>query len=339
MAKMKVSKPIMALVVVLMFGVGMVYGNQIILGISEILGGSTGTDPITGTGEYSRFTGVAVAEDSPTTKIQSEVLCAWYDWNGDGAFSFSEVEQIDTAATTGIFTSGKEYPIGLPIYIQLDDAGEEYQTQIKTVQMAGTKNSDGSAKSLGNLAFRATDDGALSYYGLVGGKSIDDGTDYNATLDGADEQLVVFVELATADAGFDSQTNSAFGADSQHSWLSEKEMAPTFFGMYMTNQDAIDLGLSPSEFDYYHVGATNTFCAIYVSSVGDGSGEFYDSDASNAPTWEVSFGVEITASGALIYAGMFQDVELDDFQKDVWGPTTDATILGTLGADWDWTVV
>lgn len=290
-----------------------------------------------GAQQYSRFTGAAVAEDAPSTKIASEVLCAWYDWNGDGAFSFDEVEQIDTAATTGIFTSGREYPIGKPIYLQLDDAGESYETEVKVIQMSGTRNDDGSAKSLGNVEFRATEDSASSsYYGLVGGVSTDDSTDYNYTLNGANEQYMFFLQLYTSDSGFSSQTYSLFGTSSQYSWLSEKQYAPTFIGGYMTNQDAIDLGLKASEWDYYHVGASNTYVAKFVCNIGDGTGCFYDSDATNAPTFSWGFSVEITAAGTWTYIGLFKDVELDDFNKDVWGPTTDATILGTLGADWDW---
>lgn len=290
-----------------------------------------------GTGEFSRFTGVAVAEDAPTTKITQEVLCAWYDANQNQQFDFEEVEQIDTAATTGVFTSGREYPIGVNIYLMLDDVGEAYQTDIAVVMMEGSRNSDGSAKSLGNVEYRATDD-AITFSGLIGIYGIDDGTDYNATTYGGSATLTINALLATSDAGFSSQTHSKFGSTSQYSWLNEREYAPTFLGMYMTNQDAIDFGFISSEFDYYHVGATNTFMAIYVNNIGDGTGAFYDSDALNAPIWSASVNVNIdTTDGdaAILYVGLFQDVLLTDFVKDSWGPTTDATILGTCGADWD----
>ena len=311
-------------------------------------------------GETSQFVGTLLKADS-TTKITEEPIYIWYDWNGDGVMQRGdfggyttdegllgdgEIEDTSSAATTGIFTSPSEYPIDEVIYLFIDDEGEEYQMTYKKVAMSGSRNSDGSAKTIGEVEVRATDDGSLDYSGLINGKAIDDGTDYNATTDGDVGEFELRIKLATSDAGFSSQTgygvNPTYDTQQEYwtHWGSGVKYAPSFIGFYLTNQDADDMGLKSSQFDFVKIGTTNTFYATYLwhfdeSDTGD---MFYDSDDTVAPTFKATWDVDCDAAGAMIYIGLFQDVLWDDFVDGDWGPTTDGTILGTLGADWDFVI-
>jgi len=306
--------------------------------------------------ELSRFSVTLDKEDAAGTLIASETAAIWCDWNGDGVMQTDvfegynedtglvagEIEPASSAATTALLTSPSPYPFDRDIWIFVDtgkdSGGRDYQIEYAKFVMTGSPNSDGSAKHLGTVYCRATDDGSLDYAGLIGGVAIDDGTDYNYTTNGAEADFELRIKLATADAGFKSQTNPAFytGSGSYYNWVSGKDYAPTFVGMYMTNQDFIDLGMDTSDFDFVYQGASNTYVAMFMDSFDDDERTFYDSDDSVAPTFTISFAVDITAAGQITYIGLYQDVEWNDFVLGIWGDTTDNQILGTLGADWDW---
>lgn len=307
--------------------------------------------------ELSRFSVTLDKEDAAGTLIASETAAIWCDWNGDGVMQTDnfegysidsglvagEIEQASSAATTAILTSPSPYPFDRDIWIFVDtgkdSGGRTYQIEYAKFVMTGSPNSDGSAKHLGTVYCRATDDGSLSYSGLVGGVAIDDATDYNYTTNGNEAEFELRIKLATADAGFKSQTDPAFytGSGSFYNWVNGKDYAPTFVGMYMTNQDFIDLGMDTSAFDFVYQGASNTYVAMFMDSFDSDPTTFYDSDDTVAPTFSLKFAVDMTAVGAITYIGLYQDVEWSDFVLGIWGDTTDNQILGTLGNDWDWT--
>lgn len=300
--------------------------------------------------ELSRFTGVLCKEDNVATKVTEEPVYIWHDWNQDGVMQRSpflgivdgellggEIEQDSSTATYGVFTSPSEYPIGRVIWLFIDDEGEDYQMTYHKFAMTGTAHTDGTAKSIGNVFCRATDD-AATYAGLVRGIAIDDGTDYNYTLNGASGEFEIRVTWATSDAGINSQTSPDFysGSGPWTHWGSGKEYAPDFIGGYCSNQDATDLGLDNGDFDFFYQGASNTYFAKFLDDYDDDPNLFYDSDLDSAPTFKFTFDVDISAVGELTYVGIFQGVEWSDFGRGNWNPTTDANIIGTLGADWDW---
>ncbi|MHA2022118.1 MAG: hypothetical protein ACTSWQ_00475 [Candidatus Thorarchaeota archaeon] len=309
-----------------------------------------------GAEELNRFSIILDKEDAAGTLIASETAAIWCDWNGDGIMQTDifrgynqktglvagEIEPASSAATTALLTSPSPYPFDRDIWIFVDtgkDAGgRTYQIEYAKFQMTGKPNLDGSAKHLGTVYCRATDDGSLDYAGLIGGVAIDDSTDYNYTANGAEADFELRIKLATSDAGWKSQTDPVFysSSGSYYNWVSGKDYAPTFIGMYMTNQDFIDLGMDTSDFDFVYQGASNTYVAKFMDDFDDDSDTFYDSDDSVAPTFTFSFAVDITAAGSITYIGLYQDVEWSDFVLGIWGDTTDNQVLGTLGADWDW---
>lgn len=317
--------------------------------------------------ETSRFSMTMVKEDTSTV-ITSGTDYIWFDWNEDGNIQRGdfdgyydsdddgvpelhggEIEATSPDSTTGIFTSPSQYPMGpnFVIWIFYDDGGETYQIAYDSTIISGSADSS-AVRHMGNMYARPTDDGALSYSGLIRSTAIDDSTDYNYTAGGQTGNFEIRVTWATSGSGVNSQTNPNFfswdrdlyagtstGAYWTH-WGTGKKYAPTFLGFYCTNQDATDLGLDTIDFDFYYQGATNSFFAVYLDQFDGSEDLFYDSSDDAAPTFIYSFDVDINAAGALVYVGFFQDVEYSDFIRGSWGPTTDATILGTLGADWDW---
>jgi hypothetical protein len=298
--------------------------------------------------ELSRFTGTAVKEDAVATALSAPTVYIWCDWNGDGQMQRSafagyssangliggEVEET-AASTLGVFTSPSEYPIGMDIWLFVDDGAETYCHAYHKFQMTGSPHADGTAKSIGNVYVRLCDD-AVTWSGLVRGVSIDDGTDYNYTLSGTTGLFEARATLATSDAGILSDTDPAFydGTGPYVHWGSGKEFAPNFFGFYLTNQDGVDLGLDSGDFDFYYEGVTNTYCAIYLDNSDPAI--FYDSDDDAALVYTFDFDVDISAAGCLLYIGIYQQIEWDDFIRGSWSEGTDANNLGTNGADWDW---
>lgn len=295
-----------------------------------------------------------VAEDNPSDDLEDEDVYIWYDWNGDGVMQRStfegivageliggEIEQTTSGSSDGFFQTRSQYPIGKPINVMVDPGADGgYQITYKTITMYGEADTS-NVITTADIICRATDD-AITFSGLIRSVAIDDAVDYNATLYGATGVMEVRALLATSDAGFSSQTANSptYGGNGVFThWGSGKEYAATFLGGYCTNQDAIDLGIDSGDFDFYYQGASNTYFAKYLDDFDGLANTFYDSDDDSAPTFTFSFDVDISDTGALVYVGMFQNVEWSDFNRGVWGPATDATILGTPGADWDWTVV
>jgi hypothetical protein len=295
-----------------------------------------------------------VAEDNPSDDLESEDVYLWYDWNGDGVMQRStfegivdgaliggEIETTTSGATDGYFQTRVQYPVGKPINVMVDPGADGgYQITYQTITMYGSADTS-NVITTADIVCRATDD-AITFSGLIRGTSIDDGTDYNATLNGKTGVFEIRAALATSDAGFNSQTEgnpTYLGEGKFTHWGSGKDYAATFVGGYGTNQDIIDLGLDSGDFDFYYQGASNTYFAKFVDDFDAQANTFYDSDDDSSPTFTFSCGVDITATGALTYVGLFQNVEWAEFNRGIWGPTTDATILGTCGAGWDWTVV
>ena len=220
-----------------------------------------------------------VAEDNPSDDLESEDVYIWFDWNGDDVMQRStfegivageliggEIEQTTSGASDGFFQTRNQYPIGEPINIFVDPGADDgYQKTYQTLTMYGTPDTS-NVITTSDIICRATDD-AITFSGLVRSVSIDDGTDYNYTLGGATGVMEVRAALATSDAGFSSQTqdNPTYAGNGVYThWGNGKEYAATFLGLYMTNQDATDLGIESGDFDYFYLVSSNTYCAKFL---------------------------------------------------------------------------
>ncbi|MBD3407025.1 MAG: hypothetical protein GF411_12980 [Candidatus Lokiarchaeota archaeon] len=297
-----------------------------------------------------------VSEDDTTDDLESEDVYIWYDWNGDGQMQRSafagfteedgliggEIEHTSTGSSDGYFTSRNPYPVGESIWVFVDPGSDDgYQKSYQKVIMYGSPDSNNQITTA-NVLCRATDD-AITFSGLIRNTAIDDGTDYNYTANGQTGAFEIRATLATSKAGFDSQVadSPTYNPSNEYwvHWGTGKKYAPTFLGGYCTNQDAVDLGIDAGDWDFYYQGATNTYFARYLMDFDDYSEDsdtIYYSAYDAAPTWVYSTSVDISAAGAVVYVGIFQDVEWSDFNRGTWNPTTDANIIGTCGADWDW---
>jgi hypothetical protein len=226
-------------------------------------------------------------------------------------------------------TTGFEYPIGEFFYVQFHKSG--YQSGIVKKAMYGTRNSDGSAKSLGNVAVRATDTSAADRVDSTGAGLLVTATgDYNYTTHGTAPRLTLQHTAATTDAGFSSQTHPDFdsGATWTH-WITGKVYASTFIGMVMTNQDAIDLDPEMDYWDERIVGASNTYFIKYVTD--DMDGLFYSDNDDGPAIFEWEFYFDIHADGDIASIGIYQDVEYDDALIGQWS----TNYLGTYETDLD----
>ena len=319
------------------------------------LGGVTPVDgePVDlGVEDSSRFSVIFDKEDDVATLVASETAVIWCDWNGDGIMQTGtfagysaenglvggELEPCASVATTAVMTSPSPYPFDRDIWIFVDTGkdvtGRDYQLKYAKFVLTGEPNTDGSAKALGSIHLRATDD-AITYSSIIGAVTFSKGTDYNYTLSGAEDSWEIRCKLVTADAGVSSGTHPAFysGSGSFYNWLNGKDYAPTFMGMYMTNQDFIDLGMDTTGYDLVYQGASNTYLAKFVDDSDPNM--FYDSDDSAAPTISFHSSVDISAAGVILYLGIWQDVEWSDFVLGIWGTADDQT-LGTADDDYVW---
>lgn len=317
-----------------------------------------------GDAQKSKFSFTLYGEDT-SSAVSSMTVTAWYDSNGDGKMQSTELKLCSDAS--GVYTSGKEYPINyvdkdgnahdFDIWVQA--YGSSYQTCYAKVSMTGDRNSDGSAKTIEEDVFiRATDD-SVTYDGLINRVGWDDSTDYNYTLSGTSGLAEVSIVLSAADKGLSSRIWEGVNYRTIYSdlvnlddypepfWLKwdavkaglgdADVLAPDFFGIYFTIQDKIDLAPTVSDFDFYGDDNTNWYGAIVVSnSFGD---LMYNSGDSSAPKPTVTFNVgTITAAGTTVATygvAIHTGLTYEEFTSFKWTASA-AYYLGTPGNDWDW---
>lgn len=305
--------------------------------------------------EYSAFKYAAVKEDATGTSVTSATTRVWYDWDADGHMAYDEIGTF--TESSGVYTSDIEYPIGLDYDIWVQVYASSYQVSYKLIHMTGDRNSDGSAKSVGQIELRATDD-AVTYDGMINRVAWDDSTDYNATLSGLSGLAEVSVVLSAADKGLSSQIwdqvnyKSIYGLTKTYDyWVKWDQitttgipdgavLAPDFFCIYMTVQDKVDLAPTAGDFDVNFNDGTNWFFISFVStSWGD---LMYNTADESAPRPMIDFNVgTITGVGTTVATygvAIWQGITYEAMLGGTW--TKSATYyLGTPGDDWDWTVV
>jgi len=299
----------------------------------------------------SEWDGYVAKEDAVATKVSSADAFVWFDWNQDGVMQRAPFEgvyvdedteelilvngEIDTLASgsdpSGYLVSGHEYPIGEYFYIQV--VVSAYQTEVFKKIMFGSRNSDGTPKSIGNLLLRATDSAATDSVQATGaGVLVTDSGDYNYTTYTTSPKLTFSHTAATSDAGFSSQLHPDFGDGTYWThWGNGKEYAGTFIGMVLTNQDATDLDPDMDYWDERIPGASNTIFLKWITD--DMDGMFYASDDDGAAIFEWDFYFDIHADGDIASIGVYQDVELDDALIGIWG----SNYLGTYETNLDFT--
>jgi len=314
--------------------------------------------------QYSSFKYSAVKEDASGTAVTSATTRVWFDEDNDGFMDYSEIGTF--TESSGVYSSDEEYPInyidedGNPVefdlWVQCYASG--YQVTYKLFHITGQRNSDGSAKSVGQMELRAVDD-SVTYDGEIGGVTWDDSTDYNATLSGTSGLAEVDIVLSAADKGLSSQIwegvsyQDVYGVHKDHDYYVKWDeipssgeisknsiLAPDFFCIYMTVGDKNDLSPSTADFDINFSDGTNWY---FISIVDDSWGDLmYNTADASAPRPTVSFDVgTISASGttaATYGVAIWQGVTYEQMLDGTW--TKSATYyLGTPGDDWDWTVV
>ena len=312
--------------------------------------------------QSSQFKFTLYGEDTASA-VSGMTVTAWYDANNDDKMQSGELRLCSDSS--GVYTSGREYPIGAEYDIWLEYYGANYQTGYAKVHMSGAAASDLSAKIIDEQVFiRATDDSVI-YDGTINGVTWDDSTNYNYTTSGATGLAEIRTVLSAADKGLSSRIWESVNyrsiyADlftagnlditdySEGFWIkwdtivsdtiaTSQILAPDFFGIYMTIQDKIDLSPSTSNFAFSGDDNTNWYGAIIVSSaMGD---LMYNTADTSAPRPLVSFNVgTMTAAGQTVATygvGIHTGLTYEQMVEYIW--TASATyMLGTGGNDWDW---
>ena len=327
----------------------------------------TTTDPTTVTtlplGIQTSKGSLTLYGEDTSAAVSGMTVTAWYDSSGDGKMQSNELRLCSDSS--GVYTFGKEYPIGPSYDIHLQYYGASYQTGYAVVHMSGERNSDGSAKTVDEQVFiRATDD-SVTYDGTINGVTWDDSTDYNYTLSGASGLAEVRVVLSAADKGLSSRiwedvnyqyiysdlfagANLDLSDYSEGFWIkwdgivsnnvaTSQILAPDFFGIYMTIQDKIDLSPSTTNFDFSGDDNTNWHGAVIVSdSWGD---LMYNTADASAPRPLIEFNVgTISANGTTIVTygvALRTGLTYEQMVEYQWTASA-AYYLGTPGSDWDW---
>ena len=321
--------------------------------------------------QESSFKFSGVREDATATAVTSATSRVWYDENGDGVMQYSELGSFTEAS--GVYTSNNEdYPISTDdadFFFWVQAYASNHWVTYEKVQMTGQRNSDGSAKMVGEIELRQIDD-ALTWSGQANGVAFDD-TDYNATAvdglgTGAGDSgtLVAEMILSAADKGLSSQVWNAVDYETVYGieatipgmeyfikWDSITEgvndainvadssiLAETFFNAYLTIADKNELVIDLTDFTYNYQDGTNWYCIMdFGSIVGD---VMYNTDDPNAPRPSVSFSFgPATAAGIFTVTygiGCWYDIRYDQMTVGSWTKGTDGA-LGTCGASWAWT--
>jgi hypothetical protein len=315
--------------------------------------------------QESSFKFSGVREDATATAVTSATARVWHDKNGDGVMQYSELGSF--TESSGVYTSNDEdYPISTDtqdFFFWVQAYASAHWVTYAKVQMTGQRNSDGSAKMVGEIEMRQIDD-ALTWSGAANGVAFDT-TDYNATLSGTTGTLEAEMILSAADKGLASQIWNAvdyetvYGIDNYINgmeyfikWDTITEgvndaivvadssiLAETFFCAYSTIADKNELVIDLTDFTYNYQDGTNWYCIMdFGSIVGD---VMYNSDDANAPRPNVSFDFGVaTASGTFLATygiSLWYDMRYDQMAVGSWTKGTTGA-LGTAGDGWAWTV-
>lgn len=261
----------------------------------DILSGDINID--TGQMAPQKFT---LAKRGTSTAVETATVYAHYDWNGNGmvdlgAYPEGEIEELASAATTGLVTTTVEYPIGKPVFYQIHKTGYEVET-FSRVRSSLPSAHDGSALVVPSVYLTLTN----TYTSLV--RVL--GVGYLATTTPVydwdtdsplDEPTFEFEATSvTTDAGVNEQPFTHWGTGDVY--------AGTVMAITMTNQDFIDLGISG--WDGFFVGASNTVAWWNTA------GFFDDADLSGDEVFSLQFDLKITADGDIAAIGLYNGMEL-----------------------------
>ncbi len=306
--------------------------------------------------EYSSFKYTGVRKDATATTVTSATTRVWFDANLDGVMQYSELGSF--TESSGIYTSDMEYPIGLDYDLWVQIYATNYQVTYSLEHMTGQRNSDGSAKNIGQIEVILTDD-SITWSGRMNGVDFDT-TDYNYTLSGTTGTLEAEFTLSAADYGLSSQVwegidyETVYGENKDNDYLVKWDtiaegnndaiiiadasyLAPTFFCAYATEAHKVTGGINVADFDINYADGTNWYCIeILTSSWGD---LFYNTADTSAPRPSVEFDMgTITGAGTFLATygiGIWQGVTYDEMMSGQWTKGT-ALAMGTCGDAWGW---
>ena len=241
-----------------------------------------------------------LAKRGTSTAVETATVYAHYDWNGNGmvdlgAYPDGEIEELASAATTGLVTTTVEYPIGKPVLYQIHKAGYEVETFSRTRSSLPAAH-DGSALVVATIGLTLTDTMTTLVRVLGVGYLVTSTGDYDwDTSPPLDEPTFEFEATSVStDAGLNEQAYTHWGTGDEY--------AGTVVAATFTNQDFIDLGVSG--WSGFFVGATVT--TVWWNTAG----YFNDADKTGDEVFSLQFDLKITADGDITTIGMYNGMEM-----------------------------
>ena len=260
----------------------------------------TGTLPIGGsvTGQVAphKFT---LTKRGTSTAVEAATVYAWYDWNSNGAVDLGEypegeIETLQSAASTGLVTTGVEYPLNKDVLYQVHMAAYNIETFArKRVSLPAAH--DGSALVVPSVFLTLTDAGATRI-SMNGELLVTTTGTYSYGASGAEPTCEVVHTAATADAGI--------GEAAYTHWGTGKTFAGSVLIITYANQDFIDL--KPDSYSGIFIGPSTT--TVWYNTAG----YFNDGDVTGDERFSMFFNLDITAIGDLVTIGLHQGIELSD---------------------------
>lgn len=323
MAKRKVSNTQLGIFAIILIVGTFMYGGQ----VADLLGINV-DDPFkpVPTVEGQAPHTFTLYKRGTSTVVETADVYGWYDWNGNGlvdlgTYPEGEIEELASAATTGVVTTSLNYPIGESVLYQVHKTGYEVETFSRVVNYLPNAH-DGSALPAGDIRLTLTGDGVTSM--RIGDVTcVTASGDYNVTAEGGEDEPMVEVYFKS------NVTDSGINEKAFTHWGTGKDYAGTFMGLTVTQADFPLLGISG--YDGIFTDGTDYFIWFYVD------GYFDDAAVTNDQRFSVFFDLDISAAlseSDFDIIGFYNGVEKDDVAIGQWN-----TVLGESETDIDVTQV
>lgn len=264
------------------------------------------TPPVEGT---ARINSVIYKLGVESTYPSATVLIG-YDWNGDGSIAIGnvhtgegEIELCSSTSSSG-FTTGKYYPIGKSVKIQLQ--ASLYEVVEYEREVAGTPDSNGIIY-LDNMPMMLLDTSitvTMDMVGTAGTVATSTTVNYNRTTNGDIPTVTIRVACATADSGIGSKPYT--------DWVTGKAYHGTFVAVkiLLTEKSNINFG----SYDYIGDDGTNQWIVWDISAPC-----FNDASIDDDGSFSLSFGITLYGDFDIDEINVYNSVTESDFGQYIFG--------------------
>lgn len=265
------------------------------------------TPPVEGS---ARVNSVIYKLGAEATYPSATVLIG-YDWNGDGTIAIGNVHtgegeiELCSSTTSSGFTTGKYYPIGKSVKIQLQ--ASLYEVVEYEREVAGTPDSNGIVY-LDNMPMMLLDTSITVTVDMVGTAGtvamVTSSGDYNRTTNGDIPTVNIRVACGTTDAGI--------GSKPYVDWITGKSYHGTFVAIkiLLTEKSNINFG----SYDYIGDDGTNQWIVWDISAPC-----FNDAAKDDDGSFSLSFSSTLYGDFDFDEINVYNSVTESDFGQFIFG--------------------